>query len=134
MSNPTTEDAKLFLKIIDLMIKSKGFRDAFEWIFAELKEKTFEKFIEKYPIGSEGYENILTVGNFGEMIGLLVNRDLLNVDLAFDYMGDFLWDRVAPIVRGLRKKFGRPRFLENYELWVSKYPEWAEKNPPKLET
>lgn len=61
-----------------------------------------------------------------------VVAEVLSEDLVYDMWGDMQWGKAEPIVKGLRTQFGMPRLYENFEVVAKKYPEWAEKNPPKV--
>jgi len=132
MSKPTKEDATLLLQIMAVWGANKENLKAYLWIYQELDEKNYDDFKTKYPIGSEGYRNIMTLASNGELVGVLVNRELLNEDLVFDLWGSMLWEKVEHIVQGIRKDAKKPRLFENYEVFGKKYQLWAEKNPPKV--
>ena len=74
----------------------------------------------------------MIIGSYGELIAAFINREVLSEDLIFEIWGDMTWDKAKPIVYGLRKDLAMPRFLENYEACVVKYPEWAKNNPLKV--
>ena len=129
MAKPTKDDASLLLQLLTLLKKDN---DALRWINEKFEEKNYDDFKAKYPKGSEGYRNFMTVASNGELIGTLVNKDLLSEDLVYDLWGPLLWEKVEPIAHGMRKDIKSPRLFENYEVCAKKYPMWAEKNPPKV--
>ena len=129
MSKPTKDDASLLLQLLTLLREDN---DALRWFNEKFEEKNYDDFKAKYPKGSEGYRNFMTVASNGELIGTLVNKELLSEDLIFDLYGPLLWEKVESIAHGMRKTLEMPRFLENYEVCAKKYPMWAEKNPPKV--
>ena len=132
MSKPTKEDAALLLQLMAVMAADEENKKAYFWIFLEFDEKNYDDFKTKYPMGSEGFRNIMIHASNGELIGVLINNELLSEDLAFDLYGSLLWERVEPIIHGMRKDANKPRLFENYEVWAKKYQMWAEKNPPKV--
>jgi len=132
MSKPTKEDAALLLQLMAVWGANKENLKAYLWVYQELDEKNYDDFKTKYPMGSEGYRNIMTLASNGELVGVLVNKDLLSEDLVFDLWGSMLWEKVEHIVQGIRKDAKRPRLFENYEVFAKKYQLWAEKNPPKV--
>ncbi|MHA1234025.1 MAG: DUF4760 domain-containing protein [Promethearchaeota archaeon] len=132
MSKPTKEDAALLLQLLSVMAANENNSKATHWVYEKLHEKDFDDFITKYPMGSEGYRNLATFAGNGELIGTLVNQELISEDLIFDLYGSMLWERVEPILLGMRKKANMPRLYENYEVCAKKYQMWAEKNPPKV--
>ncbi len=132
MAKPTKEDASLVLQIFATAIADKDYQKATNWFAFEVNETNYEDYTKKYPMGSEGYKNFMKFGNYGELVGTLVNRELISEDLIFEMWGDMMWEKAKPIVYGLRKDLAMPRFLENYEVCALKYPKWAENNPPKV--
>lgn len=132
MPKPTKEDAALLLQLMAVSAADEENKKATRWIFEELNEKNYDDFKTKYPMGSEGYRNFMTHAGNGELVGVLINKDLLSEDLVFDLYGSMLWEKVEPIVHGMRKDRNMPRLFENYEVCAKKYPMWAEKNPPKV--
>jgi hypothetical protein len=132
MSKPTKEDAALLLQLLAVMAADEENKKAYLWVFTEFNEKNYDDFKTKYPMGSEGYGNIVTHASNGELIGVLVNKDLLSEDLVFDLFGSMVWEKLEPIIHGMRKEANMPRLYENYEVFAKKYQMWAEKNPPKV--
>jgi len=132
MSKPTKDDASLLLQLIAMTNADEEYRKALRWINEEFHEKNYDDFKAKYPKGSEGYRNFMTLAFYGELTGTLINKELLSEDLVFDLMGSLFWEKVEPIAHGIRKDLEMPRLFENYEVCAKKYPMWAEKNPPKV--
>lgn len=132
MSKPTKDDAKIFLKIMEIATADENYRKATRWVFEELNIKDYDEFKAQHPRGSEGYRNFQSFATYGELIGTLINRELLSEDLIFDLYGDMFWDKIGPIAQGMRKDFGMARLYENYEVCAKKYLVWAKKNPPKV--
>lgn len=132
MAKPTKEDASLLIQIFVAGTADEKFQKASDWFVFEMNETNYDDFKQKYPMGSEGYTNFMKITSYAELVGTLVNREVLSEDLVFETYGDMMWDKAKPIVHGMRKDLGMPRFLENFEACVIKYPKWAEDNPPKI--
>jgi len=132
MSKPTKEDAALLLQLMAVWAADEENKEAYIWVYFILDEKNYDDFKTKYPVGSEGYRNIMTFASNGEQLGVLVNKELLSEDLVYDLFGDMFWEKVEHIIHGLRKDANRPRLFENFEVFGKKYQLWAEKNPPKV--
>ena len=132
MSKPAKDDAALLLQLIAIMAADEDNKKATDWIFDELEEKNYDDFKAKYPKGSEGFRNFRNFASYGEILGTLVNRELLSEDLVFDLFGSLFWEKTELIVQGMRKDSGMSRLYENYEVFAKKYTQWAEKNPPKV--
>ena len=125
---PTKEDADLLIKIHSIVAK---FVDSWQWLLG-LEKLDYETFINKYPIGSEGFSHFLKVASTYELMGTLVYYDAINEDLVLDMYG-FYWDKLGPIIEGFRKATGSSRYFENYELLAKKKDqEWVKKHPPKI--
>lgn len=61
-------------------------------------------------------EEVATVLTFGETIGTLTKRALLDTDLVLDWLWVAgLWDRVGPAAEKAREHFGVPDLFENFE-------------------
>ena len=132
MSKPTKDDASLLLQIIAITNADERYRKATQWFFGEFDVKTYDEFKAKYPKGSKVYKNFQSFASYGELIGTLVNKEIISEDLVFDLWGPLFWNKVEPIAHGMRKEVGMPRLYENYEVCAKKYPAWDEKNPPKV--
>ncbi|MFX1378554.1 MAG: DUF4760 domain-containing protein [Promethearchaeota archaeon] len=132
MSKPTREDASLLLQLLAIMGQNKKLSKANRWIFEELDIENYDEFKAKYPLKSEGNRFIRTYCNYMELLSTFVNKELISEDLVFDLMGSMTWEKIEPIILGIRKDIGMPRYMENYEVLAKKYPAWAEKNPPKV--
>lgn len=132
MSKPTKDDASLFLQFMAVMAADEKNSIANHWIFEKFDEKNYDDFKAKYPLGSEGYRNFTRFARNGELLGTLVNKELLNEDLVFDLYGSMLWEKIEAIVYGMRKDLEMPRLYENFEVFAKRYPMWAENNPPKV--
>ena len=131
MPKPTKADGSMLLQFFGTMRLDEDAKKAMFWLWETPAVKTYKEFKEKYPIGSEGYRNFVTVGMYFETLGVLVYHKLLHEDLVFDAFA-LLWDKVEVVVKGLQKEYKAPRMFENYEWLAKKGPEWREKHPPKL--
>ncbi|MFW9895993.1 MAG: hypothetical protein ACFFD7_09350 [Candidatus Thorarchaeota archaeon] len=132
MAKPTKEDAALLVQIFATGISDQKFQEASNWFVYQMNETNYDDFKKKYPIGSEGYRHFMKISSYTELLGVLVNHEVLSEDLLFEMYGDLMWDKAEPIVRGLRKELGMPRFLENYEVYAKKFPEWEKNNPARV--
>jgi len=132
MSKPTKDDADLLLKVMAMATANKNYSEASDWFHRDFVKMGYDDFKKKYPRGSPGYKNIMVYCSYGELVGVLVNNDLLSEDLVFDIWGSMNWERVESVIHGLRKDIEMPRFMENFEILAKKYKGWAEANPPKI--
>ena len=131
MPKPTYADAQVFLQFFATMRLDEDAKKAMFWFWETPAVKTYKEFKEKYPVGSEGYRNFVTVGMYFETLGVLVYYKLLHEDLPFDAFS-LLWEKAEVVVKGMQKEYKAPRMFENYEWLAKKIPAWHEKHPPKL--
>jgi hypothetical protein len=126
-------DAELMLKVAELYNTGYDF-EAKEWFWGEFKEKSFEEFESKYPQGGKGYQFFERFTSRFELEGILIEYGFLNEDLYYDRYGSVEpeWEKSRPVVYGLRKEWGEPRYRENFELLAMRGGKWAEKHPPKI--
>ena len=79
-----------------------------------LEYRDYDDFVKKYgPILSDKPEQkaLHKVLNYFEGIGMLLKRNLMDTDFAWDLFGSscfIVWEKVKPIVEGVRKQFGTP--------------------------
>ena len=99
MPKPTKADASMLLQFFGTMRLDEDAKKAMFWLWETPAVKTYKEFKEKYPIGSEGYRNFVTVGMYFETLGVLVYHKLLHEDLVFDAFA-LLWDKVEVVVKG----------------------------------
>ncbi len=124
MDAPTTEDAKLILKLVELG-QSETQRAAFRWVTSEFSAKDYAEFAQKYPQGSEEAGRVGMVLGFFETIGVLVSHKLLHEDLVFDlsFGMDPVWEKLGPVIPGWQKAT-MPALWEN-AIWLHKrYVAW----------
>ena len=86
-----------------------------------LEYSAYDDFVKKYgPLTSEKPESMAVhaVCNFFEGVGLLLRRNLVDIDMVGDYYGDsavFAWEKLKPLIEGLRKQYNTPRVWEPFE-------------------
>ena len=96
--------------------------------------KDCDDFVRRYgPMPSDKPEHkaLTLVLNYFEGIGMLLKRNLMGKDFAWDLFGSsyFLaWEKVKPIVEGMRKQFGVP---DAYSFFEYLYNEMKKKEQPK---
>lgn len=132
MSKPTKEDASLFLQFFAIIRHDKDFMNAYQWLSLDLDIEKYEEFAKKYPRGSQGRIYLNTYAGFMEILSTFVNHEIMNEDLIFDLWGSLFWEKMDPLVQGMREELKFPRLYENYEVFAKRYPKWAEEHPPKV--
>ncbi len=127
MPEPTRKDADLMIQLYSIGF-SQEMRNVWNWVL-ELEEQKYEDFIKKNPIGSEGWNNFLSIAGFYEMVGVLVKYGTINEDMVLDFHST-VWNKLGPLVKGLQKERESPRLLENYEYLAKRKAEWLKEHPP----
>jgi hypothetical protein len=100
---------------------SSEFQDAFGKIMS-LQVKNYEEYVKQYgPIssGSQMQKAFTTVISFHALLGGLLNRKLIDIDLVYDNIGGSypidLYEKVKPIIIGVRKEFNEPTAMIEFE-------------------
>jgi hypothetical protein len=90
--------------------------------FFLLEFKDYEDFKQKYPwstfITSEAATSYNMYCFFFEKVGLLLHRKLINIELVDDLFSiaiTLCWEKVRPIVEGIRKEQNLPQYWEWFE-------------------
>jgi len=126
MSEPTQKDAELLIRLWENGNRPER-RKAWYWAM-ELEEQSYEEFIKENPIGSDGWDNFISIAGYFEMVGVLVKYGTINEDMVLD-SHSLVWDKLGPLVKGFQKERESPRYFENYEYLAKKKTEWAKTHP-----
>ncbi len=131
MSGVTHEQASLMLQLFDLRREAK-LREARDWFVANFQAATPEEMMQKYPFGTKENTYIRMVGGYWDMCAGIVNRGLIDDDLYFESNGEAwgVWERIKPVVPGLRAMFSNPQFFRQLEALSGRLEAWHEKNAP----
>ncbi len=97
---------------------SKDFQDAEAKVFG-LDFQDYAEFKEKfgpYPSEQPIHIAIRTVASFFEALGILLKRNLIQMDLVQDLFSIRLrWEKLWPILRALREEFDESGFFISFE-------------------
>jgi hypothetical protein len=100
---------------------SSEFLDAFGKIDS-LQVKGYEDYVEQYihsPTESSMSKAFITIISFYSLLGQLLKRNLIDIDLVYDNIGSSyplaLYEKVKPIIIGTRKKFNEPTAMIEFE-------------------
>jgi hypothetical protein len=83
-----------------------------------LEFEDYSDYRKRYAENAEVKAALMTVGIFFEGMGVLVKRKLVGIDLVDDLLsGNILgtWEKMKPLVEGIRKRFARPQSWEWFE-------------------
>ena len=129
--HPDQYDAELLLRLYDMRREEK-LRRAREWFTHEFRAQSAEEFQKNFPMGSEENAFFRMVITYWEMVGSIVNSDLIKQDFFFQNTGEFfgVWERIKDMVPAIRENFKNPHLWENLEIMSSNYEEWMNKRSP----
>jgi hypothetical protein len=102
------------------------------WFTQEFKAASWDEVKQKYPMGSNEWRMLTTVLGYWEMVGALVDQNLLSEDLLFDAMEsvDYSWERMKEWIPSARAEVG-PDLWENIELLATRQAKWRYTRIPK---
>ncbi|MGH9449599.1 MAG: DUF4760 domain-containing protein [Terriglobia bacterium] len=124
-------DAEILLRLYELRREEK-LRAARQWFFSGLRADSAEEVTKRYPPGSEEDAYARMVGSYWEMAASILNHGLINEELFFENTGELwaVWNKIEPLVAGMRERSKNPHQFENLERAGKKYEEWMEKRAP----
>jgi hypothetical protein len=102
------------------------------WFATKFQAESWEEVKKKYPLGSDEWRMLTTVLGYWEMLGALVDHNLLSEDLLFDAIEsmDFTWERVKQWVPTARTE-ATPDLWENVEWLANRQAKWRYTRIPK---
>jgi hypothetical protein len=130
-TKPTHEQAQLHLQVYDLRREAR-LRQARDWFFKNYIVETVEQSMKLAAPGTEAGAFAMMVLSYWEQACALLNYDLLHEDLFFETSGEFfgVWERVKPIIPGLRKLWVSDQAFANLEKAANRFEAWSEKRQP----
>jgi len=73
---------------------------------------------------------IIMVANLFEGVGVLLHRKLIDISMVADLLPvEMTWEKIKPIVGGMRKQFNEPRFYEWFEYLYNEMKKREQKLP-----
>jgi hypothetical protein len=104
------------------------------WFATKFETGPWDEVKAKYPMGSAEWRMLSTILGYWEMIGALVDHNLLSEDLLFDALEsmDFTWERVKEWIPTARTE-ATPEYWENIELLATRHAKWIYTRIPKSE-
>jgi hypothetical protein len=131
MSIPTHEDAHLLVKIFRLRLEP-FMQESETWFTTQLQLGPWEEMTVRYPVSSKEWRMLTTVLGYWEMLGALIDHNLLSDDLLFDTMEtmDITWQKVRDWLPTARADMG-PELWENIDLLIARQARWRNTRLPK---
>jgi len=127
-------ETDLILRLNSTMAISKEYmRDV--WKVWDLEYKDFDDFTRKYGSLTVRHkenpdleDSINVVLNQVDMLGLLVKRKAVNIDLLIEYYDiTKLWEKLEPLIEGWRKEQNTPKLCEWFEYLYKEMKEREQK-------
>jgi hypothetical protein len=85
----------------------------------EVEFKDYDDFVKRYgkPISRKQVPmSFMMMGNFFEQIGVLFRNGLIDASLISQLFPiDIVWEKMKPLVEGMRKEYHNPGFFEWFE-------------------
>jgi hypothetical protein len=115
MSDATHEDAVLVVQLAQLYAQMGGAKAA-GWVWSDELPESWDDFKAKYSMASDEAGYLNTVAAFNETVATLWKHGLLNEELLSDWLAvQMTWERVRPLLVGMREDSGEARLWENFE-------------------
>jgi len=133
MSIPTNEDAGLIIELFKLRLEP-GLQEAEHWFVTEFQPGSWDELKARYPLAGKERRMLNTVLGYWEMLGALVDHNLLSEDLLFDVMEsiDVTWEKVQEWLPSARLELGSDLW-ENIEILVTRQRRWRVVRVPKAQ-
>ncbi|HUL15477.1 MAG TPA: hypothetical protein VLV88_05740 [Terriglobales bacterium] len=131
MAAITYDEVNLMLRLYDMRREAR-LRQARTWFIDQFHPDTSEDMTEKFPPGSEEYNNIRMVLSYWDMVASIVNRGLIDDELFFENNGEIwvVWDRIRNVVPTWRAAFRNATMFLNMEEACKRLEAWREKRAP----
>lgn len=131
MGIPTQEDARLLVELYRLRL-DPYLQEAETWFSTQFQPVAWEELKTKYPPESREWRMLNTVLGYWEMLGAMVDHNLLSEDLFFDVIESMAltWDRVREWIPSARAEMG-PDLWENIERLAARQQKWRHTRIPK---
>jgi len=100
--------------------RSPEFFHDWDHVIWRIKADTWEEAMKSlHPLSStEGRKAWFSVGTFFNGVGVLVKRNLIDISLVDDLLGNMIkiaWEKIGPIEVESRVRFNNPRAFEDFE-------------------
>jgi len=123
------KEAELLLRIYEIY-SSDPMVDAFTWFYKDFHVEDFEDYEKRYPLGSESRKYFNRIGNFFDLLGTFIERNLVSKDLIIEFCPDDIksfWKEAKTLIFQMRKKWNDPKLYAGLETLNKEIMNWAEK-------
>jgi hypothetical protein len=127
MRKPTAADAELLMHLYEIR-RDPELRRARQWFLTEFKAADWSEIKTSYLKFSDQDRWFRMTTSYWEMVGSMVNREVLQPELFFDHTGEDIvsWERCKPWISGARADI-RPSYLIQFERMVAAHLEYRKK-------
>jgi hypothetical protein len=127
MRKPTAADAELLMHLYEIR-RDPELRRARQWFLTEFKATDWSEIKPGYLKFEDQDRWFRMTTSYWEMVGSMVNRDVLHPELFFDHTGEDIvtWDRCKPWIACARAAI-RPTYLFQFERMVTAHQEYRKK-------
>ena len=124
MCNLTFADAELLMCLYEIR-RDPELRRARQWFLTEFKATEWSEIKAGYLKFADEDRWFRMTTSYWEMVGSMVNREVLHPELFFDHTGEDIvsWERCKPWIAGARADI-RPSYLIQLERMVAAHQEY----------
>ena len=121
MRKPVHADAELLLRLYEIR-RDPELRQARKWFLTEFKPAGWQDIKSRYLSHSDEDRWFRMTTSYWEMVGTLVNREVLHSELFFDHTGEDIvtWERCKSWIAEARTDI-RPTYLYQFERLVGSH-------------
>ena len=127
----TYDDARLILELYETR-REERMRKARAWFTGSFRPKSLDDFAALCPAGSDENASYRMVTTYWEMVASFVTSGVLNQELFFQSGRELLlvWERLRPILPGLREKNADQFAYANLETVAQAYIAYLDRRSP----
>ena len=103
MRKPNHADAELLIRLYELR-RDPELRRARQWFLTDFSAQSWTEIKLRYLTHSDEDRHFRMTTSYWEMVGSLVNRDVLHAEVFFDHTGEDIvsWERCKPWISEAR--------------------------------
>src|SRR4029077_4605157 len=131
---PSPQDASTLLSLMQTFFSEPILKARRFWRTELSDSMSLSDFEAHFPRGSEGYEHFINLASFWETVGSLMQKGLVNEDLAFDTFLDAPpWKKAARIFQERRERYKQPLEGVNFEWIAGRAAAWIARHERELQ-
>jgi len=131
---PSPQAASTLLTLMQIFFSEPILKARRFWRTELIEGTSLSEFESRFPRGSEGYEHFINLASFWETVGSLMQKGLVNEDLAFDTFLDAPpWKKAARIFKERRERDKQPLEGVNFEWIAGRAAEWIARHERELQ-